>query len=106
MMSGSAKEIYMSVERVLNDLQARQREHDIKSHKDIYYLPNPERIKHFTFHIAKYSGRLAMADESEESFTRTLVDTFIIALSASELLGMNLPRALGEIGRASCRERV
>jgi hypothetical protein len=85
----------MSVERLLNDLQARQREHDIKAHKDIYYLPNPERIKHFTFHIAKYAGRLALSDESEESFIRTLVDTFIIALSASELLAINLPHEVG-----------
>ena len=85
----------MSVERLLNDLQARQREHDIKAHKDIYYLPNPERIKHFTFHVAKYAGRLATPDESDKIFILTLVDTFIIALSASELLAINLPRELG-----------
>ncbi|HET9714150.1 MAG TPA: hypothetical protein VFP64_19850 [Pyrinomonadaceae bacterium] len=94
-MGHKAKEIFMSVERLLNNLQVRQREHDIKAHKDIYYLPNPERIKHLSFHIAKYAGRLAMPDECEENFTRTLVDTFIIALSASELLGISLPRAVG-----------
>jgi hypothetical protein len=84
----------MGAEKLLNDLQLRQREHDIKSHKDIYYLPNPERVKHFTFHIAKYAGRLADPGQSEENFTLTLVDIFIIALSASELLAINLSREL------------
>jgi hypothetical protein len=78
----------------LTSLQARQRKHDTRAHQDIFYLPYPERIKHLTFHVAKYAGRLATPGSSQATIRQTLVDAFIIALSAADVLKINLAEAL------------
>lgn len=84
----------MNAAKALRNLQVRQREHDIRAHQDVYYLPYPNRIKHLTFHVAKYSGRLAQKSISDVEFARTLVDAFIIALSAADVLRIDLSEAL------------
>lgn len=86
----------MTAAKALRNLQARQREHDIRAHQDIYYLPYPARMKHLTFHVAKYSGRLASKSISETELTRTLVDAFIISLAAADVLHLDFSESLNK----------
>ena len=84
----------MSATKILRNLQARQREHDVRAHQDIYYLPYPGRMKHLTFHVSKYAGRLAKGNLPGAEFNRTLVDTFIITLSAADVLRIDFSEVL------------
>lgn len=84
----------MNAAKALRNLQARQREHDIRAHQDIYYLSYPDRMKHLSFHVAKYAGRLAVRNISDAEFARTLVDAFIISLSAADVLRIDFSDAL------------
>jgi len=86
----------MSAVNILRNLQGRQREHDIRAHQDIYYLPYPDRIKHLTFHVSKYAGRLAKGHPADIEFNRTLVDTFVITLSAAEVLRIDFAEVLNK----------
>lgn len=79
----------MGTSEILRGLQRQQREHDEKAHKDIYYLSYPSRIKHLTFHVAKYAGRLAEKGTGSKDYRATVVDAFIISLSAGEVLLIN-----------------
>jgi len=81
---------------ILARLQHDQREHDLRAHKDIVYLPYPSRIRHLTFHVAKYSGRLA-ANPSPADMGKTIVDAFIICLSAAEVLNISFSREFGSL---------
>lgn len=85
----------MTAVQILRNIQARQREHDIRAHQDIYYLPSPARMNHLTLHITKYAGRLAQKDVAVSELKRTIVDAFIIALSAADLLRIDFTEALG-----------
>ncbi len=95
----------MGAKSQLRDLQLRQRHHDEKHHRDIFYLPYPQRIRHLVLHLAKYTGRLAGSAVASDltQLKRTLVDTFIVALSASEMLQIDLAAAVlsGEAEKAS-----
>src|SRR6266851_3703861 len=100
-----------SAERLI-DLQRLQRDHDLRAHEDVFYLPYPDRIRHLTFHVAKYAGRLAKQPVTRAELSRTAVDAFIVALSAADVLKVSFgaamaswadPRAhrtLIELGRA------
>lgn len=104
----------MGSAQILRNLQARQREHDIRAHPDIYYLSYPDRMKHLTFHVSKYAGRLAKDNVPEADLNRTLVDTFIISLSSADVLRIDFTQALNKwtkladqpdlisLGRAIC----
>jgi hypothetical protein len=87
----------MCINRLLRELQTAQREHDVKAHKDVYFLPNQDRIKHLTLHIAKYAGRMSRKEVTKREVAATLVDGFIITLSAAECLGIELSASLGEL---------
>ncbi len=86
----------MSVKDELRSLQLRQRKHDEEHHRDVFYLPYPERMRHLVLHFAKYTGRLAAMGASSPPGTlaTTLVDTFIVALSAAEMLKIDLAAAV------------
>ncbi len=86
----------MGAAQILRNLQARQREHDVRAHPDIYYLPYADRMKHLTFHVSKYAGRLAKGELAQADFNRTLVDTFIITLSAAEVLRIDFAEVLNK----------
>src|SRR5262245_40984584 len=47
-------------------------------------------MRHLTFHVAKYAGRLARADQAVGEANRTIVDAFIVGLSAGDVLRINL----------------
>lgn len=75
-------------------MRARQRaqyEHDLHNHFDILSLSRLERLKHYGLHFAKYAGRLARGDAEVKSRKETLVDAFLVALSAANALNQALP---------------
>lgn len=71
----------------LQALQAEQFDHDEKFHREIARLSVQDRLRHMTLHFSKYVGRLLQAEEGER---QTIVDTFIIALSSANILGLHL----------------
>lgn len=94
----------MSVKGEMRALQLKQRAHDEGHHRDVFYLPYPQRMRHLVLHFAKYTGRLAAMDTSSppNALAATLVDTFIIALSAAEMLKVDLAAALkGTVDQAT-----
>jgi hypothetical protein len=81
----------MTAGEVLCRLQLEQQKHDKDYHSDVFYLPSPQRIGHLVFHFSKYAGRLVdRAESSSQVDGRTLVDTFLVALSAANLLNLDL----------------
>jgi hypothetical protein len=66
--------------------QRDQYNHDRRNHTDILNLPKNDRLKHYGLHFAKYVGRLARGAEEPKSVERTVVDTFLVCLSAANTL--------------------
>ena len=87
----------MSAAKELFDLQGSQKLHDERFHKDIWCLSLGDRIKHMVLHFAKYSGRFIEAKERQDInlLTRTLIDTWIIALASANMLNLKLGKQLG-----------
>ncbi|MBI1894773.1 MAG: hypothetical protein HYS14_11740 [Candidatus Rokubacteria bacterium] len=79
----------------LRALQVEQRQHDLRAHEDIVHLPYPDRMRHLTFHVAKYAGRLARREPEAGETERTVVDAFIVGLSAGDVLRLNFAEELG-----------
>ncbi|HWG89362.1 MAG TPA: hypothetical protein VNZ52_00790 [Candidatus Thermoplasmatota archaeon] len=71
---------------ILLDLQKRQVVHDREYHRDIFFLPYPQRMTHFALHFAKYVGRLAAGPISHAELEKTLADCVIVSLAASDVL--------------------
>jgi hypothetical protein len=71
----------------LQALQAEQFDHDEKYHREIARLSVQDRLRHMTLHFSKYVGRLL---EDEKGDEQIIVDTFIIALSSANILGLHL----------------
>lgn len=71
--------------------QQLQYEHDLRNHFDILSLSRVDRIKHYGLHFAKYAGRFARGDTEPKSRTETLIDAFLVALSAANALNQALP---------------
>ena len=78
----------------LHALQSEQFGHDEKFHREIARLPVQDRLRHMTLHFSKYVGRLLQSHSDDQ---QVIVDTFIIALSSANILGIHLlptaPRA-------------
>lgn len=86
----------MTATASLIDLQKKQKQHDLHFHADIYYLSYPDRMRHFVFHFAKYTGRLAAPlDQTGKNSWKTLLsDTTIVSLAAAEVLDLDLDKVL------------
>jgi len=70
--------------------QQAQYEHDFQNHLDILSLSRIDRLKHYGLHFAKYAGRLARGEAEVKSRTETLVDAFLVVLSAANALNQSL----------------
>ena len=70
--------------------QCEQHSHDKRNHADILGLSKPDRLKHYGLHFAKYIGRLARGIDEPKSVERTIVDTFLVGLSAANALHQDL----------------
>ena len=71
--------------------QQAQHEHDLLNHFDILSLSRSDRLKHYGLHFAKYAGRFARSSAGARTRTATLVDAFLVALSAANALNQALP---------------
>lgn len=70
--------------------QQVQYKHDLRNHFDILSLSRADRLKHYGLHFAKYAGRLARGDREDKSKKETLVDAFLVSLSAANALNQDL----------------
>ncbi len=73
-------------------LQREQHAHDMRNHFDIISLHKTERLKHYGLHFAKYVGRLAREASEAKPIDRTIVDTFLVSLSAANTLHQDLSK--------------
>ncbi len=71
--------------------QQAQYKHDLENHFDILSLPRLDRLKHYGLHFAKYAGRFARGAAETKSRLETLVDAFLVVLSAANALNQALP---------------
>src|SRR3989304_5804166 len=90
--------------KTLFDLQEQQLKHDMKCHRDVFFLSHQDRFKHIALHYGKYSKRLAdlvlnprtTAIECKNIVEKTLVDTMIMILNSGELLQIDFEEVLRE----------
>lgn len=75
--------------------QRSQYEHDLQNHFDILSMSRLDRLKHYGLHFAKYAGRFARGDAEVKTRKETLVDAFLVALSAANALNQVLPNVGG-----------
>ena len=83
----------------LREQQRIQYQHDLSNHLDILSLPRVDRLKHYGLHFAKYAGRLARGNAEIKTVQETLVDSFLVALSAANVLNQALPQIDFSISR-------
>lgn len=94
----TAKNRQASPEKPRISMRTRQRaqhEHDLHNHFDILSLSRLDRLKHYGLHFAKYAGRFARGDSEVKTRKETLVDAFLVALSAANALNQALPDVRG-----------
>lgn len=75
----------------MRNRQKTQYEHDLKNHFDILSLSRIDRLKHYGLHFSKYAGRFARGDAELKSRQETLIDAFLVSLSAANALNQALP---------------
>jgi hypothetical protein len=71
-------------------LQQEQHAHDLRNHLEIVSLHKEDRLKHYGLHYCKYVGRLARGPKESKTIERTIVDTFLVTLSAANTLHQDL----------------
>lgn len=86
----------MPISDELMNLQWKQLQHDENYHKDIWLLTVHHRVNHMVLHFAKYSGQLAQANFTKDTrlFSKSCLDTVIIAMSLANILNVNLSSEL------------
>lgn len=82
-------------------LQREQYNHDRRNHSDILSLSKTDRLKHYGLHFAKYVGRLARGPDEQKSVDRTVVDTFLVCLSAANTLHQEIGLACSSVATTS-----
>ncbi|MBD2204899.1 hypothetical protein H6G33_04435 [Calothrix sp. FACHB-1219] len=81
----------ISVE-ILNDYQLLQMQHDKIYHYEIVALGISRRMNHIVLHLVKYLGILSSMPASSRENSRAFIDSFIMIVSASNLLGISLAK--------------
>jgi hypothetical protein len=71
-------------------LQSDQYTHDKRNHFDILSLSKSDRLKHYGLHFAKYVGRFARGSGERHTMQKTIVDSFLVTLSAANTLHQRL----------------
>ena len=69
--------------------QLRQFHHDNRYYVDVVALSIPNRMKHITLHLAKYSYDISKFHQDRQ-ISKSFVDAFIIIVSAANLLKIEL----------------
>ena len=83
----------ISTER-LNAYQSLQMKHDEVYHPEIVALGVSRRMNHIVLHLIKYLGSLCTLPISAPENKKALIDSFIMIVSASNLLGIPLAKDL------------
>ncbi|MEH2299266.1 hypothetical protein [Nostoc sp.] len=78
----------------LNAYQRLQMKHDEIYHPEIVALGICRRMNHIALHLVKYLGILSSLPVSAEENRRVFIDSFIMIVSASNLLGIYLAEEL------------
>ncbi|MGF1987117.1 MAG: hypothetical protein RMY62_004555 [Nostoc sp. ZfuVER08] len=78
----------------LNAYQRLQMNHDEIYHHEIVALDICRRMNHIALHLVKYLGILSSLPVSAPENNRAFVDSFIMIVSASNLLGIYLAKEL------------
>ena len=78
----------------LNAYQRLQMKHDEIYHPEIVALGISRRMNHIALHLVKYLGILSSLPVSAEENRRVFIDSFIMIVSASNLLGIYLAEEL------------
>ncbi len=76
----------------LNSYQRLQMKHDEAYHHDIIALGISRRMNHIALHLIKYLGILSSLPISAAENRRAFIDSFIMIVSASNLLGILLAK--------------
>lgn len=88
----------MPISSELINLQWKQLQHDQNYHRDIWLLTVHHRVNHMVLHFAKYSGQLVQAsfEKDMKLFSRSCIDTLVIATSLANILNVNLSEEFSE----------
>jgi hypothetical protein len=78
----------------IDSYQLLQMKHDEIYHPDILSLGVPRRMNHITLHLVKYLGALCSSSVPLLEKKRAFMDSFIMVVSASNLLGISLSKCL------------
>lgn len=78
----------------LNAYQRLQKKHDEVYHHEIFVLGVSQRMKHVVLHLVKYLDLLFSLPASSSENKRAFIDSFIMIVSASNLLGIPLAGSL------------
>ncbi|MDZ8184350.1 MAG: hypothetical protein RMX96_05725 [Nostoc sp. ChiSLP02] len=78
----------------LNAYQRLQMKHDEIYHHEIVVLDISRRMNHIALHLVKYLGILSSIPISAAENNRAFIDSFIMIVSASNLLGIYLAKEL------------
>jgi hypothetical protein len=78
----------------LNSYQRLQMKHDEIYHHEILVLGIARRMNHVVLHLIKYLAPLSSFPVSAPENRKAFIDTFIMIVSASNLLGISLARNL------------
>jgi hypothetical protein len=78
----------------ISDYQYLQMKHDEIYHHEIVALSISKRMSHITLHLVKYLGILSSKPVSSAENHRAFIDSFIMIVSASNLLGISLEKEL------------
>lgn len=79
---------HFSIEE-LNAYQRLQMKHDEIYHHDIVVLGVHRRMNHITLHLAKYLSSLLCLPTTNPNNRRVFIDSFIMVVSAGNLLGIS-----------------
>jgi hypothetical protein len=79
-------------------LQVEQHQHDEIYHREIARLSLHQRLNHMALHFAKYTGKIAVAEDSR-SVSAVYVDVLVIALSTANIVNVELFDLLEKDGR-------
>jgi hypothetical protein len=81
----------------LNAYQRLQKKHDEAYHHEIFVLGVSQRMKHVVLHLVKYLDLLFSLPVSSLENKRAFIDSFIMIVSASNLLGISLAGSLSTV---------
>jgi hypothetical protein len=82
-----------SLQEQLFKLQTDQLNHDELFHKEITRLTIHQRLSHMALHFAKYSGKICnsiLNSLDEQILRKTIIDSFIIAITCANTLNFRL----------------